>query len=97
MMFWFDLLLLVLATLRFTRLVTNDTITQPLRDYFQGSDFMDELLHCPFCIGWYLGAVITAALWLAGGPGDAADWWRYGAGVFALNYVVAHVSSRLDG
>lgn len=55
-----------------------------------------EGLECPFCVGAWLGALALLSLWLAGGPGHAAEWWRYGAGIFALNYLVGHIASRLD-
>lgn len=54
-----------------------------------------RLFHCPWCIGSWLAAGCALSLYVAGGPGHAAEWWRYLAGVFALNYVVAHVGVRL--
>lgn len=107
----FDLLLLILATLRVTRLVTTDNlpgqwwIYGPLykRAYGRGAGASTprwakyiEGLTCPFCIGFWIGLVGAVSLYLVGGPGDADIWWRWLAGVFALNYVVGHVSGRLD-
>jgi len=54
-------------------------------------------LECPFCVGFWIGVIVLGLLWLAGGPEDPAEWWWFGAGVFALNYVAGHVGSRLDG
>ena len=107
----FDLLLLVLATLRVTRLVTTDNL--PGQWWIYGPAYKRayghartsgipwwgkyiEGLTCPFCVGFWIGLVGVLSLLLVGGPGDAADWWRWLAGAFALNYVVGHVSSRLD-
>lgn len=51
-------------------------------------------LACPFCMSvWFAGAV-TVALMLAGGPGDAADWWRWGAGFLTLAWVTGHLAAR---
>ena len=102
-----DLVLVTLATLRVTRLVTTDSIGQwwlyaPL--YRRATSTQPtpkwakyvEGLTCPFCVGFWIGLVMVLVLWLVGGPGDAAVWWRYLVGAFALNYVVGHVAKRLD-
>ena len=52
-------------------------------------------LDCPFCVGFWIGAGALASLALVGGPGEAHDVWRYIAGAFALNWVAAHLGSRL--
>lgn len=55
-------------------------------------------LSCPFCVGFWLGCLVLVTLALVGGPdarGTAADVWRWVAAAFALNYVVAHVGTRL--
>lgn len=53
-------------------------------------------LECPFCVGFWIGAIVLASLWMVGGPGHAAEWWRWMAGVFTMNYIVGHIASRLD-
>lgn len=53
-------------------------------------------LDCPFCAGFWIGAMVLLSLALCGGPGDALAFWRYAAGAFTLSYVSAHVASRLD-
>lgn len=61
-------------------------------------------LECPFCIGFWLGGV-TLAAWKASTrlqrskrrPARAAgSAVRLGLGALALNYIVGHVSARLD-
>lgn len=52
-------------------------------------------LTCPFCIGFWIAGAVLLSLSLAGGPGDAAEWWRWVAGWFTLNWLAAHVGSRL--
>ena len=111
MWYWvvLDLLLLVLSTLRVTRLFTTDSIPgkwwiqHPLNKKAYGSGgpapkwsrYLDGL-ECPFCIGFWIGCVALLTLYLVGGIGHAAEWWRWLAGAFALNYLVGHVSSRLE-
>jgi hypothetical protein len=53
--------------------------------YLTGAD-------CRWCLGFWLGAAMLAMLYIAGGPGHAATWWRVTAGTFTLNYVAAHLS-----
>lgn len=106
-LFLLDVLLLTLATMRLTRLVTTDSLGQwwlygPAykRAYGHGSPpgwaKYVEGLTCPFCVGFWIGCAALISLWLVGGPGDADLWWRYATGAFALNWVVGHVASRLD-
>lgn len=108
---WFvvlDLALLLLVTLRLTRLVTTDSLGQwwlyaPIYKRVVATPgapshwakYVDGLV-CPFCVGFWIGIAASISLILVGGPGDAADWWRWTAGVFALNYIVGHISSWLD-
>lgn len=103
-----DLSLLVLTTLRLTRLVTTDSlgqwwlyaplykrvVTQPNR-FNRYAKYIDGLV-CPFCVGFWIGCLVALSLWLVGGPGDAEEWWRWVTGVFALNYLVGHISAKID-
>jgi hypothetical protein len=108
--FVLDVLLLLGMTARLSRLVTTDDLgkwwvqepaerwavrrSAPARrqkavNYVGG-------LGCPFCIGFWIAVATTLSLWLAGGPGDAADAWRWIAAALTLNYVAAHISAALD-
>lgn len=51
-------------------------------------------LSCPFCIGLWIAAGMVLLLTAVGGPGQAPDWWRIGAGILALNWVAAHIGVR---
>lgn len=51
-------------------------------------------LSCPFCVGLWIAAGMVLILAAVGGPGDAPDWWRIGAGILTLNWVAAHVGVR---
>ena len=53
-------------------------------------------LDCPYCVGFWLGALVLAVLPLRRVPVLGA-LIRFGLGAFALNYAVGHVSSRIDG
>lgn len=105
-----DITLLLLAALRVTRLITTDNIPgqwwiygplykrahgHPRRGTPKWAKYLDGL-DCPFCVGLWVCAVGVASLLLVGGPGHAADWWRWLAAPFALNYVTGHVAKRLD-
>jgi hypothetical protein len=56
-----DALVLPLATARLTRLITEDTITEPLRvKAAERSTFLEELTGCAWCSGvWAAGAVLV--------------------------------------
>lgn len=54
-----------------------------------------EGLSCPFCMSVWMSAFVTLTLLVAGGPGDAADWWRYVAGFLTLAWVTGHVAKRM--
>lgn len=47
-------------------------------------------LDCPFCVGFWLGAGVLASRAVL-----PEKVWRFGAGALALNYVAAHLGSRL--
>lgn len=51
-------------------------------------------LGCPYCVSVWMAAATTLSLFLAGGPGDAADWWRWVAGFLTLAWVTGHVAAR---
>jgi hypothetical protein len=51
-------------------------------------------LGCPYCMSVWMAAVVTLTLALAGGPGDAADWWRYVAGFLTLAWLTGHIAAR---
>lgn len=53
-------------------------------------------LDCPFCVGFWIGLAVLALLPLFQVPviGHLLRWLF---GALALNYVVGHVSSRIDG
>jgi hypothetical protein len=108
-----DLLILILATARLTRLVIVDELGMwALRAPLYRAAGFDPLngeepatlrakavtgLTCPFCVGFWLGLTLLVPLVLTGGPGHAAPAWEAAAGAFALNYLAGHLSAWADG
>lgn len=105
-----DLALLLLATLRLVRLVLTDdlgrrALGEPIERFLWSRARAGRLpawfpggMTCPFCIGFWVGALVLASLALVGGPGadgTAAVLWRYVAGALALNWIAAHVGARM--
>lgn len=107
-----DLALLLGFTLRLTRLVVTDDlggwlIRIPAQKWVMrsGQDWAKSWryklvsgLDCPFCVGFWLAALATLSLVVAGGPGadgPLAVVWRLVAGVLTLNWLAAHIGSRL--
>lgn len=56
-----ELVVDALATYRITRLVVEDTITQPLRDLVESGTWLDRLIECPWCVGVWVGMGVAAA------------------------------------
>jgi hypothetical protein len=103
-MYWFDILLLVLASARVTRLILVDSLgewwlVKPAIVWATGrksEKYIEGLLTCPFCIGFWICLAGVGSLMLAGGPGNAAVWWQVLAGTFSLSYIVGHVVAKID-
>lgn len=54
-------------------------------------------LTCPFCVGFWLGVLAVLSLTVAWTVGGALlIVWRIVAASFTLNYIAAHIHSRLD-
>lgn len=77
-----------LAAARLTRLVTEDTITEPLRVWASNKPFLYELVTCPWCIGFHISVACVAVWWTAG---QTAVWFL---APFAVSHVVGWLNSR---
>ena len=53
-------------------------------------------LECPFCAGFWAGGALLACDMLLPERGVARGVFSWGVKALALNYVAAHISSRLD-
>jgi hypothetical protein len=99
-------LLLILGTARLVRLITADALTQPLRDRLEAwaytpADeaaqrrrlFWLEFAECPFCIGFWLGAIFLIVFVLVGGPATTPFWWDLIMSALALNMIIGPLVS----
>jgi hypothetical protein len=63
-------LLLVLATARLTKLVVDDRISMPLRQWVMRKNgdngWFTFLVHCPWCTGFWVAAGIAPLYWFFG-------------------------------
>lgn len=56
-------------------------------------------LYCPFCVGFWIGVIvvaITGALSWSWAPTWLAALWLFALVVLTLNYIIGHISARLD-
>jgi hypothetical protein len=94
---------LAAAAFRLTRLVIKDTITEDIRERICGRTDdgqmlpkyhyrpkLDELLHCPWCIGFWVGLLTAVAWWADDGVTLAVSL------PLALSAVTGLVAARLD-
>ena len=75
-----------LAAARITRLVTDDTITEPLRVWASDKRFVYGLITCPWCIGFWISLVIVAVWWTTG---PRTEW-------LLAPFAVSYVAGRLN-
>lgn len=94
--------LLVLSTLRLSRLVTGDSLSRwlihvPVRRWATTARRakLASGLACSFCVGYWAGLAGIVVSYVAGPLGFEPVWWRILFGSLALNYVVGHVASRM--
>lgn len=96
-----DLLLLAGLTARLTRFVIWDDAGQMIRTPLmvggrallgeRGERWVDALLSCPFCIGWWLALLVAGSWYLWAGT-----MWQAFAAAGTVSYVVGHVAARAD-
>jgi hypothetical protein len=58
-MYWFDLLLLMLASFRLTHLIVSDDIMEPFRQLWAKFPFVHELVTCYWCCGIWVSALLV--------------------------------------
>ena len=89
MLTWQVLLLTIGLHFRLTRLITEDTITQPLRDWSaQINDWLGKLLDCGWCSGVWIAAGLVPLAWFEGDT----TWYQIIAlaGSISWLYGIAH-------
>lgn len=80
-----DLLVDGLATYRLTRLITEDTITEGLREHLPSYPW-----HCHWCMSIWVGGAVTLARHFHG------RHWKYAAYLLALSALEAAAHELLD-
>lgn len=70
---WLTIVLAVGLAVRITRLITLDSITQPIRDRLSG--FIGALVECPWCTGVWIAAPVGLSWWAWADQ----TWWQVGA------------------
>jgi Protein of unknown function (DUF1360) len=84
----------VLATARITRLITRDSITQPIRTAAVNRVGIDsriaELIQCDWCTGMWASAAVMGAAWAWG-----EHWWvQVPLLILAAAHVVGWLATR---
>jgi hypothetical protein len=78
----------VFAAARLTRIVVTDKIGDPIRksitERFGGTSMVTFLVHCPWCFGWWVCAVLA---WPAAAVAHLPWWFGFGLWV-AGSYLV---------
>lgn len=88
------LALVALATARLTRLVTTDTITEPLRVWVVGKLGEDSklsyLMMCSWCMSLWVGAGVAGSAYLFGGN----RWYGFALLALSASYVTGWLAGR---
>jgi hypothetical protein len=79
-----ELLVVALAAARITRIVTTDTVGQPIRLAFSRWDWGRELVHCPWCIGTWISLAVVALFYIL----SPSAWFTFPAVVLAVSHLV---------
>lgn len=91
-----------LAVYRLTRLIARDTITRPLRRWFQARADPDqyfglmvrpvgvftEIIACMWCLSIYFAAVVVGLTWWV------PFWWSFGAALLAFSAVAGWLGDK---
>jgi hypothetical protein len=78
---WLTIVLACGLTARLTRLITLDTITEPIRDRLKG--LLRVLAECPWCSGFWV-ALAVGLSWMAWAD---QTWWQVTALIGTLAFV----------
>ena len=81
---------------RVTRIITRDTVTEPMRVWIvhrYGTGWQTQLVHCPWCVGWWVAAAMTV---LAGMVGILSGFWVTVLSVPAVAQLAAWVREISD-
>jgi hypothetical protein len=96
-----DLVLIVLATARITRMITRDTLTEPLREraviWLEAQerqwDKVAYLIQCDWCASVYAGAAVAGTSVVFHGN----IWYMAALAALAASHVTGFMASRESG
>lgn len=89
-----DLVAMVLAAARVTRLVTWDSVFDGPRGWLSGRHrWLEGLLGCSWCAGFWVSTVMVGLWMLFAGEW----WWVLGVYGLAVSYVVGLLAERVEG
>lgn len=101
-----DALLLLGAAARLTRLVTVDDlgamlVREPVHElaHRRGTPTARRLaegVECPFCVGQWITLAVLGSYSLSRRRPATLAAWRFVASGLTVNYLTAHLSSRID-
>ncbi|OIV35262.1 hypothetical protein BIV57_22515 [Mangrovactinospora gilvigrisea] len=90
---WLTIGLTIAAHFRLTRLITDDTLLQPLRDWgARTADWLGTLLECAWCAGLWIAAGLTALAYLVG----ETTWYRAACIALGISWLYGIASQWLD-
>lgn len=91
-----SLILLLLATARVTRLLSEDKITERPRLWLtrklEGHSQLQYLIHCPWCLSMYVGAAAAGTWALWGGT----MWYTIVTAALSASYVTGFLTNVAD-
>lgn len=92
------LVLLCLATAGITRALVVEKPFAWWRNWVKSWSGEDGnwtyLVNCPFCTGFWVGAVLTGLTYLNNGMGVPSDWWLLCLTPWAIFAVAPHIADR---
>lgn len=76
---------LILGSFRLTRLITRDSITEPMRSKVPDRFKLDEWVHCDWCAGvWVSGVVVLLTDLITSVPVPLLTWAAVAGGLGLL-------------
>lgn len=96
-------IVLLFATIRVTRLIVTDKLSEPFRqllvDKLGTSSLVTYLFFCPWCVSVWIGFASSAIAWYVGGLQPFVSlpaWFAIPAIALGMSYITGWVLSRED-
>lgn len=84
---WLTIVLAAGLAVRIMRLITLDTITQPIRDRLSG--FLGALIECPWCTGVWIAVPVGLSWWAWADQ----TWWQVTALIATIAWLCGALSN----